>query len=110
AVALSLLLIILCLTTGNAPPAGVAGWRGQGDVSPRGRLQPGSALAVEQLAANQHAADFIGAGTDLVELGITQQASRRELVDIAIAAEGLDRLEGDLHGRLRGVHEAGGGI
>src|SRR3546814_8936828 len=53
----------------------------------------GSPGFVEQLAADQHAAYFAGAGTDLVELGVAQQATGGEFVDVAVAAEDLDRSE-----------------
>ena len=42
---------------------------------------------MEQLAADRHAADLIRAGTDLVQLGVAQQAAGRELVDVAVAAQ-----------------------
>jgi len=42
---------------------------------------------IEQLAANEHAPNFIGAGADVVELGVAQQASGGEFIDITIAAE-----------------------
>jgi hypothetical protein len=38
---------------------------------------------VEQLPADQHAADLAGAGADLVEFGVAQQAAGR----IVVAAE-----------------------
>ena len=50
----------------------------------------------EQLAADQHAADLAGAGADLVELGVAQQPPGRVVVDVAVAAEDLDRVERDL--------------
>src|SRR5258706_1805296 len=64
----------------------------------------------EELAPDQHAADLVGAGSDVVELGVTEQSPRGEFVDVAVAAEALDRLERDLHGVLGGEHDAGGGI
>src|SRR4029077_3051783 len=47
----------------------------------------------EQLAADQHAADFAGACADLVQLGIAQQPTRGVVVDIPVAPQRLDRLE-----------------
>src|ERR1700719_4250891 len=47
----------------------------------------------EDLAADQHAADLRGAGADLVELGVAQQPPGREVVDVAVAAEDLHRVE-----------------
>src|ERR1700733_10144754 len=52
-----------------------------------------SGCLAEQFAADQHAADFAGAGADFVELGVAQQASGRIVVDIAVAAEQLDRIK-----------------
>src|SRR5215469_1572146 len=57
---------------------------------------------VEEFATDQHAADFAGAGADLVELGVAQQATGRVIVDIAVAAEDLHRVEGDLGRGLGG--------
>src|SRR5258708_15088623 len=48
----------------------------------------------EQLAADQPAADFGSAGADLVELGVAPQPPGRRLVDVAPAAQRLDRLAG----------------
>src|ERR1700680_1740223 len=42
---------------------------------------------LEDLAADQYAADLRGAGADLVELCIAQQPAGRELVDVAVAAQ-----------------------
>ena len=59
---------------------------GHDGVTRSGRWLPSGCLA-EQLAADQHAADFAGAGADLVELGVAQQAAGRVVVDVAVAAE-----------------------
>ena len=67
----------------RAPPASMR----RGDVGVMALRRP------EQFAADQHAADLVGAGADLVELGVAQDAARRVLVDVAVAAEHLDRLE-----------------
>src|SRR6187401_267195 len=64
----------------------------------------------EELAPDQHAADLVGAGADVVELGVAQQAPRREFVDVAVAAEGLDRLERHLYRVLGGEQQAGGRV
>ena len=64
----------------------------------------------EQLAADQHAADLAGAGADLVELGVAQQAARRVVVDVAVAAEQLDRVERHLGGLLGRVEDGAGGV
>ena len=57
----------------------------------------GSASPIKQFAAYQHAADFVGAGADCVELGIAQQAAGVVFVDVAVAAQRLDGFQGDLH-------------
>ncbi len=41
---------------------------------------------VVQFAANQHAANLRGAGANLVQLGVAQNAAGRVVVDVAIAA------------------------
>ena len=46
-----------------------------------------SARGVEQFAADEHAADFARAGTDLVQLRIAQQPPRRIVVQIAVTAQ-----------------------
>jgi hypothetical protein len=40
----------------------------------------------EQLAPDQHAADFARAGADLIELRVAQQASERVVVGVAVSA------------------------
>src|SRR5258708_948637 len=54
----------------------------------------------EKLAPDQHAADLVGAGADVVELGVPEQSSGGKVVDVAVAAHRLDRLERHLHGVL----------
>src|SRR5689334_16782669 len=56
---------------------------------------PPSPRLLEDLPADQHPADLAGAGADLVELGVAQQAAGRVVVDVAVAAETLDRVERD---------------
>src|SRR5436309_1172516 len=64
----------------------------------------------EELAAYQPAADLGRAGADLIELGVAPQAPGRRLVDVAHAAECLDRLAGH-PGRLFGrIQDGAGGI
>src|SRR3990167_6321128 len=46
----------------------------------------------KQLAADQHAADFTGAGTNFIKLGIAPEAAQRVLVDVAVAAKNLHAL------------------
>src|SRR5688572_8294271 len=69
-----------------------------------------SARRLVELAADQHAADLAGAGADLVELGIAQQAARGEFIGVAVAAECLDRLERAGGGFLGRVQDATGRI
>src|SRR3954451_16682777 len=78
--------------------------------SPReaGQPQGGSGGFLEQLTADQHEADFTGAGADLVKLGVTQQPTGRVFVDVAVAAQKLDRVERHL-GRGLGSEQDGTG-
>lgn len=48
--------------------------------------QATSCRFLKQFAANQHTSNFTCTGTDLIELGVTQQASGRVLIDIAVSA------------------------
>jgi len=61
--------------------------------------------SVEQFATDQHATNLTGAGADFVQLGVTQETARREFVDVAVAAENLDRVEGHLCGALGAVED-----
>src|SRR6185437_14468400 len=74
------------------------------------RNMPRSRRFLEQLASDQHAADLAGAGADLVELRVAEQPSRRIVVDIAIAAEELDRIERALGGLFRRIENGASGI
>src|SRR5580658_6418300 len=65
---------------------------------------------LEDLAADQHAADFRGAGADFVELGVAQQPAGREVVDVAVAAEDLDGFERHPGRAFGGVEDRAGGI
>src|SRR5712691_13149808 len=56
---------------------------------------------LENLPPDQEPPDLAGAGADLVELGVAQQAPGRKLVDVAVAAQELDGVERDLGGLLR---------
>src|SRR5262245_39140726 len=62
------------------------------------------------LPSDQPAPDPRSAGADLVELGVAQEPAGREVVDVAVAAEQLDRVERHLCGALGGVEDAAGGI
>src|ERR1700736_3018020 len=56
-------------------------------------MPPRLGAPLEQLASNEHAADLLGAGADLVELRIAQQAAGGVVVRIPVAAQPLDRFE-----------------
>ena len=53
----------------------------------------GSGRFFKQLPPDQHASDFGCARADLVKFGVAQQTAGRILVDIAVAAQTLDRLQ-----------------
>src|SRR5207302_4565170 len=65
---------------------------------------------IEDFAADQHAADFRGAGADLVELGVAQQPAGRVVVDVAITAEDLDRVERERRRFFGGVEDGARGV
>src|ERR1700727_2756892 len=65
---------------------------------------------LENLAADQHAADFAGAGADLVELCVAQQPPGRIVVDVAVAAEALDGFERHPGRAFGGVKDGAGGV
>src|SRR5690606_8558109 len=66
-------------------------------------------LAV-QLAADQHPADLAGACADFVELRVAPEAAGRVFVDVAVAAQHLDRLAGHPGGLLGRVQDRAGGV
>src|SRR5579862_3479158 len=65
---------------------------------------------LENLPADQHAADFAGAGADLVELGVAQETPGGKIVDVTVAAEALDSLERHPGGALGCVKDRAGGV
>src|SRR4051794_5777317 len=67
---------------------------------PAGDLVPGS--FAQQRAGDDEPLDLAGALVDLGDLGVAVVALDRELLGVAVAAEDLDRLAGDLAGRLGG--------
>src|SRR6185437_3898739 len=73
-------------------------------------IGPRSFRLFEELAADQHAADLRRAGADLVELGVAPQTPGRELVDVAVAAETLNRLAGHPRRLLGRMENRAGGI
>ena len=77
--------------------------RRPGCIKPSGRF-------LEQLAPDQHAADFAGSCADLIELGVPQQASGRIFVDVAVPAEELDRVEGAFRSLFGRIEDGAGGV
>jgi hypothetical protein len=65
---------------------------------------------LEQFAADQHAADLLRAGADLVQLGIAQQPPGRIIIDVAVAAQALDGLQRHLRGSFGGKQNGRGRI
>src|SRR5882757_7366277 len=62
------------------------------------------------LAADQPTADFAGAGADLIQLGVAQQAAGRVIVDIAVAAEQLDGVKRHQRRLFGGKEHTAGGV
>src|SRR5690349_7879008 len=71
-----------------------------------GTLRP----AFEELPSDQHTSNFVRSGADRVKLCVSEDTPGGELVDIAVAAEGLDRLEAAVDGALGRVQQAGRGV
>jgi autotransporter-associated beta strand protein len=76
---------------------------------------PRSVLAV--LPANRVASrpismrpDLVGAGADGIELGVAQDAAGGVFVDVAVAAQRLDRFQRHLHRGFGGMQQAAGGV
>src|SRR5580698_5986899 len=90
------------------------GWRtgsaqcGAGVRSPFGLNELPRLL--KNLPPDQHAADFAGAGADLVEFGVAQQAPSGKIVDVAVAAEALDGFERHPGSALGGIEDSAGGV
>src|SRR5215470_20034311 len=77
----------------------------------RGRdFNPPSPRLLINLPPDQHAADFAGAGADLVELGVAQQPAGGEIVDVAVAPKALDRLQRHPGRPLGGIKNSAGGV
>src|SRR5205085_4137283 len=69
------------------------------------RLSPIRTASVarhEQLPSDHEPLDLRGALVDLEPLGVAHQLLDRVLLDVAVAAEDLDGVGRDLHGRVRG--------
>eukprot|EP00123_Amoebidium_parasiticum_P000743 comp11632_c0_seq1/m.6138 comp11632_c0_seq1/g.6138 ORF comp11632_c0_seq1/g.6138 comp11632_c0_seq1/m.6138 type:complete len:307 (+) comp11632_c0_seq1:463-1383(+) len=66
-------------------------------------------LAVDG-AANQQPSDLAGAGTNLIQFGIAQNAASRVVVDVTVAAKDLDGLQSHLCCRLGRVENHTGTV
>src|SRR5204863_5942075 len=64
----------------------------------------------ENLSSDQGPADLAGPRPDLVQLGVAQQPAGWKVVDVAVAAQALDGLEGDLGGPLGGEQDGASGV
>src|SRR6476469_8975960 len=64
----------------------------------------------KQFTADQHATDFARARSNLVELGVAPQATRRILIDVAVAAKRLYRFSGHPGRLLSGVENGSGRV
>src|SRR5260370_13918819 len=64
----------------------------------------------EQFTSDQHATDFARACSNLIELGVAPQATRRILVDVAVAAKRLYRFSGHPGRLLGGVENCAGSV
>src|SRR5690606_9818198 len=97
-------------STSASARAGTSGWARCATYwgSDDSRLAP--VVARDQLAPDQHAPDLVGACADRIQLGIAQDAAGGVLVDVAVAAQRLDRLQRHLHRGLAGVQQAAGGV
>src|SRR6202043_2122631 len=69
-----------------------------------------SLASLDEVAADDHPADFAGARADFIELGVTQEPSGRVFVDIAVAAQALDGVQRGAGGGLGGEEDGAGGI
>src|SRR5262245_32428037 len=76
----------------------------------RGYVAWDSCGQLVELAADEHAADFLRARPDFVELGVAQQAACRVFVDVAVAAQRLDGLEAHLRGPIGSKQNGSRGI
>src|SRR5690606_13608336 len=102
---------MVCATCAAERPAGRGRsiWRWS-EAWIMARLSAGSAGLVEQLAADQHAADLAGAGTNLIELGIAPQSANRVFVDVAVAAQNLNAVAGHACGILGAIQNHRGTV
>src|SRR5690554_2983390 len=59
-----------------------------------------SLLVQEQFATDQHPPDFRRSSPDLIQLRVPQQSAGGVVVDVAVAAEELDGVEGEFGGHF----------
>src|SRR5208337_1544578 len=64
-----------------------------------------SSRFLEKFPSDQHAPDLARASPDLVELCVAQEPARGIIVDVAIAAQQLDRVERYARGGLRSIKD-----
>src|SRR5690554_2809620 len=67
-------------------------------------------LVQEQFATDQHPSNLRRARADFIQLGVSQQAAGGVVVDVAVAAEELDGVEGEFGGHFGGVQNGAGGV
>src|SRR5262249_49761880 len=68
-------------------------WQNDGKSQQSASAHPPSPGLFEDFTPDQHAADFAGAGADLVKLRITLKPAGWIVIDITVAAQTLDRLK-----------------
>jgi hypothetical protein len=76
-------------------------------ATPAGHSSLRSQGLIEELPADEHAADLTGAGAYLVQLGIPEQPAGGVVVDVAVAAQNLDGIQRHLCSPLSGVQDDG---
>src|SRR6516165_8507169 len=64
----------------------------------------------KQFTTDQHATNFACACSNLIELGVAPQATRRILIDVAVATERLDRFSCHPGRLFGGIENSTGGI
>src|SRR5690606_5329888 len=89
------------------PQAWLCDWPDRQHCASKSRIsEPASTGLLKQFPSDQHTPDFRRAGTDFVKLRIAQKAARRVVIDVAIAAQRLYRLQGHLRGVFRRIKNA----
>ena len=69
-----------------------------------------ASLTPDQFSADQHPPNLVGAGADVEQLGVAVIALDRPVLGVAGAAQGLDRLVGDLHRVFGGQQDRAGRV